>query len=55
MSGRFYYDYEDPNGAKIMDLKEGKNYPLETIGDYGEIIKIMNELHEENEQLKKQL
>ena len=42
---RFWYDFEDCNGPKIVDFKKDKEYPLETIGD-------LNNLSDENDQLK---
>ena len=52
---RFWYDFEDCTGAKIVDFKEDKEYSLETIGDFQTIEELLNMLHEENEQLKQQL
>ena len=49
---RFWYDFEDCNGAKIVDFKEEKKYPLETIGDFRNIEDLLNEQHEEIEYWK---
>lgn len=50
---RFLYDFEDPTGAKIVDYKEDKEYPLETIGDFMDIEDLLNELNRKYEQLNK--
>ena len=50
---RFWYDFEDCNGAKIVDFKEDKEYSLETIGDFQTIEELLNNLHEENQSLKR--
>ena len=47
---RFWYDFEDCTGAKIVDFKEDKEYPLKTIGDFRAIEELLNMLHEENQQ-----
>ena len=59
---RFWYDFEDVNGHKIVDFKNDKEYPLETIGDFREVVDLLNEqqatiteLKEENEQLKQRI
>lgn len=52
MTKRFWYDFEDCTGAKIVDFKEDKEYPLETIGDFKKIEKLLNEQHEQIEDLK---
>lgn len=49
---RFWYDFEDCTGAKIVDFKENKEYPLETIGDFRKIEKLLNEQHEQIQILK---
>lgn len=49
---RFWYDFEDCNGAKIVDFVEDKEYSLETIGDFRKIEDVLNEQHEEIEELK---
>ena len=49
---RFWYDFEDCNGAKIVDFKKDKEYPLETIGDFRGIEELLNSLNDENEKLK---
>ena len=49
---RFWYDFEDCTGAKIVDFKEDKEYPLEIIGDFRKIEKLLNEQHEQIEDLK---
>ena len=49
---RFWYDFEDPYGAKMVDFVDDKKYSLETIGDFREIENLLNTLSEENEQLK---
>jgi len=41
---RFWYDFEDVNGHKIVDFKNDKEYPLETIGDFREVVDLLNEL-----------
>lgn len=58
---RFYYDFEDPNGHKIMDIQQGNNFPLETVGDFRNIVNVMNgldgivkSLTEDYEQLSKE-
>ena len=48
---RFWYDFEDCTGAKIVDFKEDKEYSLETIGDFRAIEELLNMLHEENKKL----
>ena len=53
MTERFWYDFEDCTGAKIVDFKENKEYPLETIGDFRKIEKLLNEQHEQIERLKR--
>ena len=55
MTKRFWYDFEDCTGAKIVDFKEDKEYSLETIGDFRAIEELLNMLHEENEQLKSRI
>ena len=52
MTKRFWYDFEDCTGAKIVDFKEDKEYPLKTIGDFKKIEKLLNEQHEQIEDLK---
>ena len=52
---RFWYDFEDWNGAKIVDFKKDKEYPVETIGDFRGIEELLNSLNDENEQLEKRL
>ena len=52
---RFWYDFEDCNGPKIIDFKKDKEYPLETIGDFRGIEELLNSLDDENEQLKKEI
>ena len=52
---RFWYDFEDCDGAKMVDFKKDKEYPLETIGDFRGIEELLNSLNDENEQLKKEL
>ena len=52
---RFWYDFEDWNGAKIVDFKKDKEYPVETIGDFRGIEELLNSLNDENEQLKKEI
>lgn len=49
---QFWYDFEDVNGHKIVDFKNDKKYSLETIGDFREVVDLLNELAEENEELK---
>jgi len=49
---RFWYDFEDCTGAKIVDFKKDKEYPLETIGDFQEIEKLLNDLSDETDELK---
>ena len=49
---RFWYDFEDCTGAKMIDLKNDKEYPLETIGDFRDIEDLLNNFADENEQLK---
>lgn len=48
---RFWYDFEDCNGQKIVDFKEDKEYPLETIGDFRKIEDMLNEQYEQIEDL----
>ena len=45
---RFWYDFEDANGHKIVDFINDKKYALETVGDFWEVVDLMNEFHEEN-------
>ena len=52
---RFWYDFEDWDGAKIVDFKKDKEYPVETIGDFRGIEELLNSLNDENEQLEKRL
>ena len=59
---RFWYDFEDCTGAKMVDFKEDKEYPLETIGDFRKLEDLMNkqderikELEKENLQYQKEL
>lgn len=52
MTKRFWYDFEDCTSTKIVDFKEDKEYPLETIGDFKKIEKLLNEQHEQIEDLK---
>ena len=49
---RFWYDFEDCKGAKIIDFKKDTEYALETIGDFRKIEDLLNELNDENECLK---
>lgn len=51
MTNRFYYDFEDPKGHKIMDLEKSKYYPLETIGDFQAIESLLNQYEKEELQL----
>ena len=51
---RFWYDFEDCNGAKIVDFENDKEYPLETIGDFRKIEDLLNSQHDENQRLKKE-
>ena len=44
---RFWYDFEDVNGHKIVDFKNDKKYSLETIGDFREVVDLLNELNDE--------
>ena len=41
---RFWYDFENSNGAKIVDFKTDHEYPLETIEDFRQIEDLLNEL-----------
>ena len=52
---RFWYDFEDCTGTKIVDFKEYKEYPLKTIGDFKKIEKLLNEQHETIQQLKAEI
>lgn len=49
---RFWYDFEDCDGPKIVDFKKDKEYPVETIGDFRGIEELLNSLNDENVQLK---
>jgi len=52
---RFWYDFEDPTGHKIVDFKNDKEYPLETIGDFREVVDLMNGLTAKNKVLHKEI
>ena len=52
---RFWYDFEDVNGHKIVDFKNDKEYPLETIGDFREVVDLMNGLTAKNKVLRKEI
>ena len=52
---RFWYDFEDVTGHKIVDFKNDKEYPLETIGDFREVVDLMNDLNCEIELLKQKV
>ena len=54
MTERFYYDYEDPEGHKILEDGEVLS-ELETVGDMWNITVRLNELYNENEQLKEEI
>ena len=52
---RFTYDFEDCDGHKIIDFQNDfKAYPLETVGDFEELVALLNSLSDENEQLRQQ-
>ena len=52
---RYYYDYEDCDGHMFVDTKTGRRYPLKTVEDYLKIKDLLNDLINENKQLKQQL
>lgn len=52
---RFWYDFEDCNGHKMVDFEQDKEYSLETVGDFWEIENLLNKLHDENQEYKNKI